>query len=182
AARRPRPDRQVEIGFDDLRARDVGKLAPRYRARRVWCWDRDDRPKAEPDEPAQYVGRARRRRGAADDQIYNLEPLTLHGVARAHLASKSVNPGSPTGRGPESMNTGLWNMDSGLAAPPRPGMTAYVVFFVYWAGKRIGRLTAPTRPIRRACSWAARRYLSLPLWLPCSERCWGLRTEYTCIW
>src|SRR5438067_9906378 len=27
-------------------------------------------------------------------------------------------------RGPESMNTGLWNMDSGLAALPRPGMTA----------------------------------------------------------
>ncbi len=36
------------------------------------------------------------------------------------------------------MNTGFWNMDSGLAAMPRPGMTAYVVFFVYWAGKRIG--------------------------------------------
>jgi hypothetical protein len=26
-------------------------------------------------------------------------------------------------RGPESMNTVLWNMDSGLAALPRPGMT-----------------------------------------------------------
>ena len=24
------------------------------------------------------------------------------------------------------MNTGFWNMDSGLAAMPRPGMTAYV--------------------------------------------------------
>src|SRR5437764_4144318 len=26
-------------------------------------------------------------------------------------------------RGPEPMNTGLWNTDSGLAAAPRPGMT-----------------------------------------------------------
>src|SRR5207248_3358150 len=28
-----------------------------------------------------------------------------------------------TGRGPEPINTGLWNMDSGLAATRRPGMT-----------------------------------------------------------
>src|SRR5438552_1083353 len=34
-----------------------------------------------------------------------------------------VIPGSPEGRGPESINTGLWKMDSGLAAAPRPGMT-----------------------------------------------------------
>jgi hypothetical protein len=46
------------------------------------------------------------------------------------LTSRSplvVIPGSPEGRGPESMNTGLWNMDSGLAAARRPGMTIWVV-------------------------------------------------------
>src|SRR4051812_30542900 len=35
-----------------------------------------------------------------------------------------VIPGSPDGRGPESMNTGLWKMDSGFAAWRRPGMTS----------------------------------------------------------
>jgi hypothetical protein len=35
----------------------------------------------------------------------------------------TVIPGWPEGPGPESMNTGLWNMDSGLAAARRPGMT-----------------------------------------------------------
>jgi hypothetical protein len=34
-----------------------------------------------------------------------------------------VIPGLPAGQGPEFMNTGLWNMDSGLAAARRPGMT-----------------------------------------------------------
>src|SRR3981189_195013 len=33
--------------------------------------------------------------------------------------------GRPEGRGPESMNTGLWKMDSGLAAARRPGMTVW---------------------------------------------------------
>jgi hypothetical protein len=37
--------------------------------------------------------------------------------------TKGVIPGSPEGRDPESMNTGLWKMDSGLAATRRPGMT-----------------------------------------------------------
>src|SRR5258708_10388810 len=38
-----------------------------------------------------------------------------------------VIPGSPGGRGPEPMNTGLWKMDSGLTAAraPRPGMTIW---------------------------------------------------------
>jgi len=31
--------------------------------------------------------------------------------------------GTALGPGPESMNTGLWNMDPGLAAARRPGMT-----------------------------------------------------------
>jgi hypothetical protein len=35
-----------------------------------------------------------------------------------------VIPGRPEGPGPESMNTGPWNMDSGFAAMPRPGMTS----------------------------------------------------------
>src|SRR5205814_8398497 len=33
---------------------------------------------------------------------------------------------------PESMNTGLWNMDSGLAASPRPGMTFYLLRGIAW--------------------------------------------------
>src|SRR5207248_5322503 len=33
-----------------------------------------------------------------------------------------VMPGSAEGRGPQSMNTGLWKMDSGFAAARRPGM------------------------------------------------------------
>jgi hypothetical protein len=34
-----------------------------------------------------------------------------------------VIPGRGETAGPESMNTGLWKMDSGLAARRRPGMT-----------------------------------------------------------
>jgi hypothetical protein len=44
----------------------------------------------------------------------------------AAFALDDVIPGSATGRGPESMNTGLWKMDSGLAAARRPGMTISV--------------------------------------------------------
>jgi hypothetical protein len=37
---------------------------------------------------------------------------------------RSVIPGRREAASPESMNTGLWNMDSGLAGwRPRPGMT-----------------------------------------------------------
>src|ERR1051325_3680643 len=82
AARRRRRDRQIEIGFDHLRARDIGELAARNRARRVRGRDRDDRRKAEPDQPAQYLGAARRRRRAADDQIRHPKPLS----AFAHFA------------------------------------------------------------------------------------------------
>src|SRR5882762_9316861 len=39
------------------------------------------------------------------------------------ISPLAVIPGSPKGRGPESMNTGLWKMHSGLAAARRPGMT-----------------------------------------------------------
>ncbi len=35
--------------------------------------------------------------------------------------SKPVIPGRPEGSGPESMNSGLWDMDPGFAAAPRPG-------------------------------------------------------------
>jgi hypothetical protein len=34
-----------------------------------------------------------------------------------------VVPGLGEAESPEPMNTGLWNMDSGLAAARRPGMT-----------------------------------------------------------
>jgi hypothetical protein len=37
-----------------------------------------------------------------------------------------VIPGAGAERGsPEAMNTGLWKMDSGIAAARRPGMTAW---------------------------------------------------------
>ena len=37
--------------------------------------------------------------------------------------TRTVIPGRRGAASPESMNTGLWNMDSGLAAMRRPGMT-----------------------------------------------------------
>ena len=43
--------------------------------------------------------------------------------AAGPVSAQTVIAGSAGGRGPESMNTGLWNMDSGLAAARRPGMT-----------------------------------------------------------
>jgi uncharacterized protein YecT (DUF1311 family) len=48
--------------------------------------------------------------------------------------SKQVIPGSVEGRGPESMNTGLWNMDFGLAVMRRPGMTGYFASACVLAG------------------------------------------------
>jgi hypothetical protein len=37
--------------------------------------------------------------------------------------SLTVFPGLGEAESPEPMNTGLWNMDSGLAVSRRPGMT-----------------------------------------------------------
>jgi crotonobetainyl-CoA:carnitine CoA-transferase CaiB-like acyl-CoA transferase len=45
--------------------------------------------------------------------------LTLRQLA----ATGGVIPGPPKGRNPESIATGLWNMDSGFAAARRPGRT-----------------------------------------------------------
>jgi hypothetical protein len=53
-------------------------------------------------------------------------PKAAH-LKKPAFASLVVIPGSPKGRGPESMTTGLWNMDSGLAAARPPGMTVWVV-------------------------------------------------------
>src|SRR5260370_38742502 len=61
-------------------------------------------------EPAQRASRRTHRR------------LSTRSGAMSY-ARKSVVTGSPGGRGPESMNTGLWNMGSGFAAAPRPRMT-----------------------------------------------------------
>src|SRR5205807_2227560 len=44
---------------------------------------------------------------------------------------RDVIPGSPEGRDPESMNTGLWNMDSGLAAPPGARVRAPVGWRIF---------------------------------------------------
>jgi len=41
------------------------------------------------------------------------------------------------------MNTGLWNMDSGLAALRRPGMTKHCA-----GTKRLGDSYSPTMPIQ----------------------------------
>jgi protein ImuB len=68
------------------------------------------------------------------DAISHIEPRQSHIPERASIyvrieekrgSASNVIPGSPAGRGPESMNTGLWKMDSGLAAARRPGMTAW---------------------------------------------------------
>jgi hypothetical protein len=40
------------------------------------------------------------------------------------LSFQPVIPGRRTAASPESMNTGLWNMDSGLGPLGRPGMTS----------------------------------------------------------
>jgi hypothetical protein len=58
-----------------------------------------------------------KRRSDIATQYRNCERLILINP------SQIVIPGLPEGRNPESMNTGLWNMASGSAAPPRPGMT-----------------------------------------------------------
>src|SRR3984893_202806 len=45
-------------------------------------------------------------------------------IERIGSSYPNVIPGSPERRGPESMNTGLWNMDSGFGPSGRPGMTS----------------------------------------------------------
>src|SRR5260370_41220132 len=56
-------------------------------------------------------------RKGSRDQGTSLRPM---GGERPEFRRHS---GSPEGRGPEAMNTGLWNMASGLAPARRPGMT-----------------------------------------------------------
>jgi len=41
-------------------------------------------------------------------------------------AHNIVIPGRRSAANPESMNTGLWNMGSGLGPAGRPGMTTFV--------------------------------------------------------
>jgi hypothetical protein len=41
-------------------------------------------------------------------------------------AQKAVIPGRCGAANPEPMNTGLWNMGSGLGPSGRPGMTTFV--------------------------------------------------------
>jgi hypothetical protein len=48
--------------------------------------------------------------------------------SRSRLTRLAVIPGLGGAESPGSMNTGLWNMDSGLAAAPSPGMTKGNVF------------------------------------------------------
>jgi hypothetical protein len=62
------------------------------------------------------------------------DPQICYASPRAHdcarvcevqggFAKAFVIPGRHAAASPESMNTGLWNMDSGLSASPSPGMT-----------------------------------------------------------
>jgi hypothetical protein len=61
-----------------------------------------------------------------DSPFMALPPLRyLASAYDAFTIPETVIPGSPEGRGPESMNTDLWKMASGLAAAPRPGMTTW---------------------------------------------------------
>src|SRR5438552_1090124 len=82
------------------------------------------------------------------DAISHIEPRASHIPERASIyvrieekrgSASNVIPGSPAGRGPESMNTGLWKMDSGLASSARPGMTS---------GEPTGNSRKPPRPVR----------------------------------
>jgi protein ImuB len=82
------------------------------------------------------------------DAISHIEPRQSHIPERASIyvrieekrgSASNVIPGSPAGRGPESMNTGLWKMDSGLASSARPGMTS---------GEPTGNSRKPPRPVR----------------------------------
>jgi len=82
------------------------------------------------------------------DAISHIEPRSSHIPEHASIyirieekrgSASNVIPGSPAGRGPESMNTGLWKMDSGLASSARPGMTS---------GEPTGNSRKPPRPVR----------------------------------
>src|SRR6202011_4126325 len=66
---------------------------------------------------------ARRRRGGV---VTRLVPPSRSGtlsLQRRRCVESIVIPGLGGAESPESMNTGLWNMDSGLTAARRPGMT-----------------------------------------------------------
>jgi tRNA(Ile)-lysidine synthase len=63
---------------------------------------------------------------AQEGQPFLRDPSNLNPAferARLRAALEAVIPGCPDGADPESMNTSLWNMGSGFAASPRPGMT-----------------------------------------------------------
>jgi protein ImuB len=82
------------------------------------------------------------------DALSRIEPHASHIPERASMiipvsakqrGKLDVIPGRPKGPNPESMNTGLWNMDSGFAAARLPGMT----------GKGLaGNGSKPPRPVR----------------------------------
>jgi len=82
------------------------------------------------------------------DAISRIEPRASHIPERTSInvpveekrsSASSVIPGSPAGRGLETMNTGLWKMDSGLAPSARPGMTS---------GEIAANSRKPPRPVR----------------------------------
>jgi protein ImuB len=82
------------------------------------------------------------------DAISRIEPRQSHIPERASIfvpidgkrsSEPSVIPGRRAATSPESMNTGLWKMDSGPAPMARPGMTS---------GEVAGNSQKPPRPVR----------------------------------
>jgi protein ImuB len=82
------------------------------------------------------------------DAISRMEPRQSHIPERASIfvpidgkrsSDPSVIPGRRAAASPESMNTGLWKMDSGPAPMARPGMTS---------GEVAGNSQKPPRPVR----------------------------------
>jgi len=82
------------------------------------------------------------------DALSRLEPRASHIPERASInmpidgkrnSDPSVIPGRRAAASPESMNTGLWKMDSGPAPMARPGMTS---------GEIAGNSHKPPRPVR----------------------------------
>src|SRR5207302_8591100 len=69
--------------------------------------------------------------------LWRLPGLRIAPQGLGRLRPSVVIPGSLGGRGPESMNTDLWKMDSGLTAERRPGMTGLVGWGMSYAVKGI---------------------------------------------
>jgi hypothetical protein len=117
----------------------------------------------------------RERRSACISSTYVHGSFPFKGRAR-NVAQNGHSGGRAQRGSPEPMNTGLWNMDSGLAAAPRPGMTVDCADS-WWkaasgpspaglAGIRSGRKVPRARPCagHPRLPWQARD--NVKTWMP----------------